>query len=180
MGITEQNWLQKLQDPRYKRTAFEQLVKTYSEPLYWQIRRMVLSHQDANDILQDTFLKAWSSIDQFLGNAKISTWLFRIAVNESLNFLNRQKRMLPMGESEELLLNNLEADEYFDGDKGELQLQKAILTLPEKQRLIFNMRYFEEMKFKKMAEILETSEGALRASYHIAVKKIENVLKEDV
>ncbi len=167
--------VKRLQDPKQCRQAFNEIIRTYSEPLYWQIRRMVMNHDDANDLLQNTFLKAWTSIDNFRGDAKLSTWLYKIAINESITFINKekQKQNISIDEDDSFLANSLESDEWFDGDEAKLLLQKAIATLPEKQRLIFNMKYFDEMKYEDMSEILGTSVGALKASYHHAVKKIE-------
>lgn len=158
-----------------KSRAFEQVVRTYSEQLYWQIRHMVYSHDDANDLLQNTFIKAWTNLDSFQGDSKISTWLYRIAINETLTFLNRQKivQTVAIDDPDINLDERLEGDPFFDGNETEEQLQQAIATLPEKQRLVFNMKYFDEMKYEDMSEILGTSVGALKASYHIAVKKIE-------
>ncbi|MBO4499283.1 MAG: RNA polymerase sigma factor [Bacteroidaceae bacterium] len=167
------------QDEASKRRAFEEIVRTYSEPLYWQIRHMVYSHDDANDMLQNTFIKAWMNIDSFQGYSKISTWLFRIAINETLTFLNRQKSMqsITLDDPEANLEERLEGDPYFDGNETEAQLQAAIATLPEKQRMVFNLKYYNEMKYEEMSELLGTSVGALKASYHIAVKKIEEYFK---
>ena len=164
-----------LQNPQTQREAFEQVVKMYSEQLYWQIRRMVVSHDDANDLLQNTFIKAWNNLDYFRGEAKLSTWLYRIALNECLNFLNKQRaeRSLSIDEVDSTLLNKLESDAYFDGDEVQKQFQHAVLRLPEKQRMIFNLKYFQEMKYEDISDILGTSVGALKASYHHAVKKIE-------
>ena len=166
-------------DSSVQRKTFEEIVNHYSEKLYWQIRKMVLSHEDANDLLQNTFIKAWMSIDLFRGEAKLYTWLYKIAVNESLTFLNKQHAHthISMDDSEVYLSDKLEADEYFDGDATQLKLQKAILTLPEKQRLVFNMRYFDDMSYDEMSKILTTSVGALKASYHHATKKIEDFFK---
>lgn len=169
-----------LQDPTKARAAFGILVRTYSEPLYWQIRKMVPSHQDADDLLQNVFIKVWSNIHKFRGDAKLSTWLFKIAVNESINFINseRARNSITDDTADTFLLNGIEADPFFDGDSLQLELQKAVIALPEKQRLVFNMRYFDEMKYEKMSEILGTSVGALKASYHHAVKKITRRLLE--
>ena len=166
-------------DPSTQRKAFEEIVHYYSEKLYWLIRKMVLSHDDANDLLQNTFIKVWMNIDLFRGDAKLYTWLYKIAVNESITFLNKQHAHthISMDDSEVYLSEKLETDEYFDGDAAQLKLQKAILTLPEKQRIVFNLRYFDEMPYEEMSKILDTSEGALKASYHHAAKKIENFLK---
>lgn len=162
-----------LQDEKLKSKAFNQVVLKYQQQTYWQIRKMVLNHDDANDVMQNTFIKAWNAIDSFRGESKLSTWLYRIAVNESLTFLSKQ-RSLHLGiDLEDVMLNKMEADSYFDGDELQVRLQKAILTLPEKQRLVFNMKYYDDLKYEEMEEILGTSVGALKASYHLAVKKIE-------
>lgn len=158
---------------------FEKIVRQYGERLYWQIRRMVYSHDDADDILQNTFLKAWMNIDSFRGNAKISTWLYRIAVNEALDFIRKNKNAVELsdGDVESSVAVRLSGDAYFDGDEAQLLLQEAIGKLPPKQRLVFNMRYFDEMKYAEISRILDTSEGALKASYHLAVEKISEYLK---
>jgi len=168
-------------NPEVQKTAFGKVVAFYTEKLYWQIRKMVLSHDDANDILQNTFIKAWMSIDMFRGDAKLSTWLYKIAINECITFLNKQRSMnnISIDDTDVFLLSKLESDEYFDGEEAQTQLQKAILTLPEKQRLVFNLRYFDEMPYEEMSETLGTSVGALKASYHHAVKKIEDILSEE-
>lgn len=178
-NYNEQEIAQQLQDPSKCRKAFEQVVKAYSEQLYWQIRRMVLSHDDANDLLQNTFIKAWSNLEYFRGDAKMSTWLYRIALNECLNFLNKQRaqNQMSLEDAETNMINKLESDPYFDGDETQLLFEKAIQTLPEKQRMVFNLKYFQEMKYEDMSEILGTSVGALKASYHHAVKKIQDFLK---
>lgn len=171
----------RLRDENTCREAFAEVIATYTEPLYWQIRRMVQSHDDANDLLQNTFLKAWQSIELFRGEAKLSTWLHKIAINESITFLAKERKRLNISidDEESMLINTIEADEYIDGDELKLKLRKAIATLPEKQRLVFNMKYFDEMKYEEMSEILGTSVGALKASYHIAVKKIEQYFIEN-
>jgi RNA polymerase sigma-70 factor (ECF subfamily) len=179
----EQEVLRNLQsgEPSVQRYAFEQLVNYYSEKLYWQIRKMVLSHDDANDLLQNTFIKAWMSIELFRGDAKLSTWLYKIATNESISFLQKQRlrNHLSMEDENVFQIEKLEADEYFDGDSAQLKFQKAILTLPEKQRAVFNLRYFDEMPYEEMSRIMGTSVGALKASYHHATKKIEDFLNRD-
>lgn len=177
----ENSLLKRLHDPKMQQAAFAELVKEYSESLYWQIRKIVLGHDDANDVLQNTFIKVWTSIDNFRGDSKLSTWLYRIAINESITFLNKQRTQnnVSMDDTDTFLLSRLESDDYFDGDEAQLKLQKAILTLPEKQRIVFNMKYFDEMKYEDMSDILETSVGALKASYHHAVKKIEEFLSTD-
>ncbi len=177
----EEDIINQLQDPDSRREAFGKVVSHYSKQLYWQIRRMVLSHDDANDILQNTFLKAWNNLDYFRGEAKLSTWLYRIAFNECLNFLNKQRAQstLSIDDDEASTLNQLESDPYFDGDEAELLFQQAIHTLPEKQRLVFNMKYFDEMKYEEISQIMGTSVGALKASFHYAVKKIEDFLSRN-
>lgn len=169
-----------LQEPGRQREAFECIVNEYSERLYWQIRRIVLSHEDANDILQNTFIKAWLNIDYFRGTAKISTWLYRIAMNESLTFLNKQRSTthLSIDDADAEMVNKLEGDPYFDGDETQKKFLKAIQSLPEKQRIVFNMKYFDEMKYEDISEIVGTTVGALKASYHHAVKKIESFLEK--
>ena len=176
----EEQLLEELRDPRTSRKGFARLVSEYSERLYWQIRKMVLSHDDANDILQDVFIKAWMNLENFRGEAKLTTWLYRIAINESITFLNKKRSQnhISLDEDDSFLLNTLESDQYFDGDEAQKLLQKAILTLPEKQRLVFQMKYSEEMKYEEISDILGTSVGALKASYHHAVKKIEKFLSE--
>ena len=171
----------RLRHPDTCRKAFEEVIARYGEPLYWQIRRMVQSHEDADDLLQNTFLKAWSSIENFRGDAKLSTWLYKIAINESITFLNRERKRqnIPLDGDDSFLINSIEADRYTDGDELLKRLRIAIASLPEKQRLVFNMRYYDEMKYEQMSEILGTSEGALKASYHLAVKKIEQFFKDN-
>lgn len=172
--IDEKQLVKDLQDPKTAHTAFDTLMRLYGEQVYWQIRKMVMNHEDANDLLQNSFLKAWNNLDNFRGDARLSTWLYKIAINETINFLNkeRNRRNITDDTQDEFLLSNIESDEYFDGDELQKEFQKAITALPEKQRLVFNMRYFDEMKYEKMSEILGTSVGALKASYHHAVKKI--------
>ena len=179
--IDEKEIIYRLQDPSTQRKAFEEVVRAYGEQLYWQIRRMVFSHDDANDLLQNTFMKAWDNLDCFRGEARLSTWLYRIAINECLNFLNRQRaeNRLSIDDADAALLNKLESDPYFDGDETQKMLQKAIMTLPEKQRIVFNLKYFQEMKYEEIADILGTSTGALKASYFHAVKKIEDFFKQN-
>ena len=176
----EQEVLKLLQDESTQRKGFEMIVAQYSEQLYWQIRRMVLSHDDANDLLQNAFVKAWMNIDYFRAEAKLSTWLYRIALNECITFLNKQRaaNAVSIDDPEAVLVQKLESDPYFSGDDAQLLLQKALLALPEKQRMVFNLKYFQEMKYEEMSEIFGTSVGALKASYHHAVKKIEKFLEE--
>lgn len=172
--IDEAKLIDLLKDEKTAHKAFEVLVDAYSEPLYWQIRKLVANHEETDDLLQNVFLKAWKNIHNFRGEAKLSTWLHKIAINESLNFLHqeRQKREISDDSGDDFIMRNLEADTYFDGDALQLALQKAIASLPEKQRLVFNMRYYDEMKYDEISDILGTSVGALKASYHHAVKKI--------
>ena len=160
-----------------KRREFESIVREHSEQLYWQIRRIVLTHDDANDVLQNTFLKAWNAYDSFHGESKVSTWLSRIAINESLDFLRRNNHSTISTEDEPSISHTLLADPYFDGTEVEAMLQEAIAKLPDVQRTVFLLRYFEEMKFSDISQRLNTSEGALKASYHIAVKKIAEFFK---
>ena len=169
-----------LQAPARQREAFARIVKEYSEQLYWQIRRLVLTHDDANDILQNTFIKAWTNIEYFRGDAKMSTWLYRIALNECLTFLNKQRasQQLSIDEAETETMNQLESDTYFDGDETQKIFLQAVKQLPDKQQMIFNLKYFNEMKYEEISEILGTSIGALKASYHHAVKKIESFLEK--
>ena len=150
-------------------------MRSYSEQLYWMIRRIVLVHDDANDVLQNAFLKAWNGLDSFHGDAKIGTWLSRIAINESLDFLRRRKQQTVS--MDDVSMSPLIADEYFDGSEAEAMLQEAIATLPDVQRTVFLLRYFEEKKYSEISQLLNTSEGALKASYHIAVKKISEYFK---
>ena len=179
-SYNESEVLALLQDENTQRKGFEMVVAQYSEQLYWQIRRMVFSHDDANDLLQNTFIKAWVNIDYFRAEAKLSTWLYRIALNECLTFLNKQRAAatVSLDDPEADVLQRLEGDAYFSGDKAQMLLQKALLTLPEKQRMVFNLKYFQEMKYEEMSEIFGTSVGALKASYHHAIKKIEKFLEE--
>lgn len=171
----------RLRTPGQCRKAFEDVIKLYSEPLYHTIRRLVPNHEDTNDLLQNTFVKAWMSLENFRGDAKLSTWLYKIAINESLTHLARERKRqnLSLDDQESAIINQIEADEYFDGNQADLLLRKAIATLPEKQRLVFNMKYFDEMKYEEMSDILGTSVGALKTSYHLAVKKIENFVKKN-
>lgn len=171
---------ERLRDPSTARAAFGEVIDRYSQPLYWQIRRMVNNHEDANDLLQNTFLKAWSSIDAFRGDARLSTWLHKIAINESLTFLEKERKRLNLSidDEEARIIHAIEADTDIDGDELRRELRKAIASLPEKQRLVFNMRYYDDMPYEKMSEILGTSNGALKASYHHAVKKIEQYFSD--
>ena len=161
--------------------VFGLIVKRYQEKLYWHIRKIVITHEDANDVIQETFIKAWNNLGKFRGDSKLFTWLFRIATNEALSHLkhSRKKTRIHFIDLKNKLQNTLEGDNYFDGDETQLKFQKAILKLPEKQRLVFNMKYFDKMKYDEISEILGTSVGALKASYHHAVKKIKEILVND-
>ncbi len=161
-----------------KRREFESIVREYSEQLYYQIRRIVLTHEDANDVLQNTFLKAWNAYDTFNRDSKLSTWLTRIAINESLDQLRRNKHLASAAAEDLSVAKGLLADDYFDGNETEAMLQEAIASLPEVQRTVFTLRYYDEMKYSDISKVLNTSEGALKASYHIAVKKITEFFKE--
>ena len=176
----EQEVIALLRLPERQHEAFRRIVEAYSEQLYWQIRRMVLSHDDANDILQNTFIKAWTNIDYFRGDAKIATWLYRIALNECLTFMNKKSlhSHLSIDEADTDMLSKLESDPYFDGNELQTDFLKAVHKLPEKQQIIFNLKYFKEMKYEEISEIMGTSIGALKASYHHAVKKIEAYLEK--
>lgn len=161
-----------------RRRGFEMMVRQYSEQLYWQVRRIVLTHEDSNDVLQNAFMKAWTSLDTFKGDSKLFTWLSRIAINEALDFLRKQKNKQTISTDDEIgIANRLMADDYFDGDETEAQLQEAIAQLPEVQKTVFTLRYYEEMKYSDISKIMGTSEGGLKASYHIAVKKITEFFK---
>lgn len=183
LPIDEEALIAQLHDPKTASAAFDTLMRIYGEPVYWQIRKLVVRHEDADDILQNVFLKVWNNLQNFRGDAKLSTWLFKIAINESINFLHKERTRNNINVASEdgddsFLLQNIEADPYFDGDELHAELLKAVAKLPEKQRIVFNMRYFDEMKYEDISEILGTSVGALKASYHHAVKKIEDLFSE--
>lgn len=177
--ISEIDFIAELLDPKTKEKAFRELVKQYKERLYWHIRKIVLSHDDADDVLQNTFVKIFKNIHNFNQESKLFSWMYRIATNESITFINKRakEKNIDIEDVYKELAGSLESDEYFSGDEIQLILQKAIATLPEKQKLVFNMKYFEEMKYEEMSEILETSVGALKASYFHAVKKVEYFIK---
>jgi RNA polymerase sigma-70 factor (ECF subfamily) len=170
--------LAQFHNPDTREKAFTTILKKYQEKLYWHIRRMVVDHEDANDVLQNMFIKVWKGLDNFREDSQLYTWLYRIATNESLSFLEQQKRRssVSMDEGESSLSNKLKADKYFDANKLEWKLQLAIQQLPEKQRIVFNLRYYDEMPYEEMSKVLDTSEGALKASYHHAAKKIEDFI----
>ncbi|WP_034043999.1 RNA polymerase sigma factor [Wocania ichthyoenteri] len=179
--IDDSQLLEQLKSGSYKEKAFKTLLSLYKERLYWHIRNIVKSHDDADDVLQNTFIKVYKNINNFKGDSKLFSWMYRIATNESITFINKKAKRLQVTSEEvqQIAINNLTTDVYFEGDTIQLKLQQAIATLPQKQQLVFNMKYFNEIKYKDMSVILETSEGALKASYHIAVKKIEDYLTKN-
>ncbi|OKS85224.1 RNA polymerase sigma factor [Mucilaginibacter polytrichastri] len=170
--------LSKFQDVKTRNEAFNLLLKKYQQKIYWHVRRMVIDHDDADDLVQDVFIKVWKNLEGFRSDAQLYTWMYRIATNECITFLNKkkQKNNISLDEVSYELADTLAASTYFDGDKAQLKLQQAILTLPDKQRLVFNMKYFDDMKYEEMSDVLGTSVGALKASFHLAVKKIESFL----
>jgi RNA polymerase sigma-70 factor (ECF subfamily) len=174
----EKAFILELIDPKTQNDAFRKLLQLYQKPLYNHIRNMVLNHDDCNDVLQNTFIKVFANLKNFKGDSKLFSWMYRIATNEALTFMQQRakKQGISNEEVRQKAINKLESDVYFDGTEIQLKLQKAIAILPEKQQLVFKMRYFEELKYEEMSEILTTSVGALKASYHIAVKKIEEYL----
>jgi RNA polymerase sigma-70 factor (ECF subfamily) len=178
--ISDREILDRFANVKTRNDAFNVLVRQYQQRLYWHIRKMVLDHDDADDILQNTFIKAFKALDNFREDSKIYTWLYKIATNECITFLNNKKKrfFVPMVDVEYQLSQNLETDAYFSGDRIQMKLQQALLTLPDKQRLVFNMKYFDDLKYEEISEILGTSVGALKASYHHAVKKIEEFIKQ--
>ncbi len=173
----EQQLILLLSDPSTQRKGFEMLVRQYSEKLYWMIRRIIVNHDDANDVLQNTFLKAWNALGEFQGESQLATWLSRIAINASLDFLRSNNHTYMSTDEKPSLTNALMADPYFAGSDIEALFQEAIAALPDVQRTVFNLRYYEDVKYSEMSKMLGTSEGSLKASYHIAVKKISEYLK---
>ncbi|HVG42655.1 MAG TPA: sigma-70 family RNA polymerase sigma factor [Chitinophagaceae bacterium] len=178
MNLDDKELLHLFKQPPQKEKAFTVLIKRYQERLYWHIRRLVITHEDANDVLQNVFIKVWNALENFREDSQLYTWLYRIATNESLTFLDQQKRRtsVSFNDVETSLSNKIKADEGFDANKLEWKLQLGIQQLPEKQRIVFNLRYYDEMPYEEMSRVLETSEGALKASYHHAAKKIEDFL----
>ncbi len=179
--LEDHELIEKLSGKETRNFAFNQLVRKYQERIYWHIRKMVLDHDDADDVVQEVFIKVWKNLDSFRQDSKLYTWIYRIATNECLNFLKKKKRasFFSIGDYEDVFVSKLDHSVCMDGDQVEIKLQKALLTLPDKQRLVFNLKYFEEMKYDDMAEITGTSVGSLKASYHHAVKKIEEFLNND-
>jgi len=173
--------LKQLKSETHKEQAFKTLLTLYKERLYWHIRNIVKSHDDTDDVLQNTFIKIYKNITNFKGDSKLFSWMYRIATNEAITFINKKakRQQITNKDVQQIAIDNLVTDVYFEGDTIQLKLQQAIATLPQKQQLVFNMKYFEDIKYKDMADILKTSEGALKASYHIAVKKIESYLTKD-
>jgi len=171
--------IKQLQTRKTKEVAFKNLMSLYKERLYWHIRKIVISHDDANDVLQNAFIKIFKNIDNFKQDSKLYSWMYRIATNESITFINKKARekRVDISEYQQQLVSSLDSDTWFSGDEIQLILQKAIATLPQKQQLVFNMKYFDEMKYTEISDVLETSVGALKSSYHIAVKKIETFIK---
>lgn len=178
MAVEDSVILQKFEDEKTRHEAFSLLLQKYQQKVYWHIRRMVLNHDDADDLVQDVFIKVWKNLAKFRQDAQLYTWLYRIASNECITFLNKKKAKnnVSLDELPEQLTNNLNEENYFSGDAIQKKLQMALLTLPEKQKLVFNMKYYDDMKFQDISDVLGTSVGALKASYHLAVKKIEHYL----
>lgn len=180
--ISDSELLLQFQDELKRHDAFSQLIKKYQQKIYWHIRKMVIDHDDADDVVQETFIKVWQGLQNFRSDSQLYTWIYRIATNESLNFLQKKRRQnhVPLENDDSLdLLNTLESSisqDYISGDEIQIKLQKALLQLPDKQRLVFNMKYYDDMKYEEISEITGTSVGALKASYHLAVKKIEENL----
>jgi RNA polymerase sigma factor (sigma-70 family) len=179
--VEDSEIIAKFSEEKTRNEAFNLLLTKYQQKIYWHIRRLVIDHDDADDLVQDTFIKVWKNLDKFRSDSQLYTWIYRIATNECITFLNKKKQRnnTPLDEVSEELSETLIASTDFNGDKVQLKLQQAILTLPEKQRLIFNMKYFDDLKYEDIAEITGTSVGALKASFHIAVKKIEVFMLND-
>ena len=179
MQVEDSEILTKFAQENTRDEAFRLLLTKYQQKVYWHIRRMVISHDDTDDLVQDVFLKVWKSLSNFRNDSQLYTWLYRIATNESITFLKRKKIRNSVSIDDDdgkNMVKTLAESPYFDGDKDQMKLQKALLTLPEKQRLVFNMKYFDDLKYEDISVILGTSVGALKASFHIAVKKIEQQL----
>ncbi len=176
--VEDEEILSKFNDEKTRNVGFNLLLQKYQQKTYWHIRRLVINHEDADDLVQETFVKVWKNLANFRSESQLYTWIYRIATNESITFLNKKKRMfsVSLDDLNTELAETLASSSYFDGDKLQRKLQEAVLTLPEKQRLIFNMKYFDDMKYDDISEVLGTSVGALKASFHIAVKKIEAIM----
>lgn len=176
--MEDKDLLEKLRNEETRNYGFNLLVREYQERIYWHIRKMVIDHDEADDLVQEVFIKVWKNVDKFREDAKLYTWIYKIATNECLTFLTKKKRrfFLPIGDVENELSGKIDSNSNITGDEIQLKLQKALLKLPNKQRIVFNMKYFDDLKYVEIAEITETSVGALKASYHHAVKKIEEIL----
>ena len=179
--LEDQELIEKLAAEETRNFAFNQLVRKYQERIYWHVRKMVFDHDDTDDVVQEVFIKVWKNLDRFRQDSQLYTWIYRIATNECLNFLKKKRRvsLLSLSDYQEVLVSKLDMSVQMDGDMIEMKLQKALLTLPDKQRMVFNMKYFDDMKYEQIADITETSVGSLKASYHHAVKKIEEKLNQD-
>ena len=179
--MDDKQLLHKLLNPETRNYGFNLLVREYQQKIYWHVRKMVIDHDDADDLVQEVFVKVWKNLDKFRQDAQLYTWVYRIATNECLNFLRKKKTrfFIPIHDLQNELAQKLDDSSTIDGDEIQLKLQKALLKLPDKQRLVFNMKYFEEMKYEEISKITDTSVGSLKASYHHAVKKIEEMLKDD-
>jgi RNA polymerase sigma factor (sigma-70 family) len=178
-SLSDSELLVQFRNPVTKEKAYTILIKKYQEKLYWHVRRMVIEHEDANDVLQNVFIRVWNGLENFREDSQLYTWLYRIATNECLTYIEQQKKRssVSLSDVESGLSNKIKADRHFDANRLEWKLQLAIQQLPEKQRIVFNLRYYDEMPYEEMSRVLETSEGALKASYHHAVKKIEDYIK---
>jgi len=178
VSIHDSELLVQFRNPNTREKAFTAIIKKYQEKLYWHIRRMLVDHEDTNDVLQNVFIRVWNGLDNFREDAQLYTWLYRIGTNESLTFIEQRKKKasVSLDDVESNLTDKIKADKHFDANKLEWKLQVAIQQLPEKQRIVFNLRYYDEMPYEEMSKVLETSEGALKASYHHAVKKIEDYI----
>lgn len=178
-NLSDSELLVQFRNPITKEKAYTTLIKKYQEKLYWHVRRMVIEHEDANDVLQNVFIRVWNGLENFREDSQLYTWLYRIATNECLTYLEQQKKRtsVSLSDVESGLSNKIKADRHFDPNRLEWKLQLAIQQLPEKQRIVFHLRYYDEMPYEEMSRVLETSEGALKASYHHAVKKIEDYIK---
>ncbi len=180
-SVLESKIVELVKNRQNRKQGVSLLIDLYQEQLYWHIRKMIISHDDTKDVLQEVFLRVWKNIDRFKGDSKLSTWLYRIATNETLRFLDKNRRFLEKNQKlEEIMINELESSDLIKGDQIQMELQKAIFQLPEKQRLVFNMRYFDEIKYEYIAEILETSVNSCKVTYHHAKTKIEQIMKEGI
>jgi len=177
--LDDQKLLLKLRDPETRNYGFNLLVRKYQQKIYWHIRKMIIDHDDTDDLVQEVFVKVWNNLEKFREDAQLYTWIYRIATNECLNFLRKKKNrfFIPINDVQNELSQKLDSSSNIDGDEIQMKLQKALLKLPDKQRLVFNMKYFDEMKYEEISEITKTTVGSLKANYHHAVKKIEEFIK---